>query len=175
MNNFDTIFKELGFDSTSHFVDSLVHPSNIKKTGIISGFLGVLGTYFETFFGIVPIVGFCICGLFFIELYTGIMASRLGNSPIKSKKLASGFIKLGIYFLFIGFANQLQVNMPVKEVFGYKLDYYSFIHYVFLNFTILQYMLSNLENFEKLGWEKNIPLAGKIRSILNFEKIKPVK
>jgi Bacteriophage holin family len=171
MKEIDSIFKELGFDSTQHFINSTTHPEVLKTTTIISAFFGILALYFESLFGILPVVGFAIVGLFFMELYTGLKASRKNKKEIKSKKFASGFIKLAVYFSFIGLANILQNNIPMKEVLGYKLDYYGFAHYVFLNFTILQYMLSNLENFVELGWNKHIPLIDKINDIINFKKV----
>lgn len=169
--NLDNIFKEVGFDSTHHFVESTIHPNSIKQATVLSLFFGTLAVWFENTFGILPIIGLCIVLLFLMEVFTGILASKKNNIGFKSKKFPAGFIKLGVYFVFIGIANMLQNNMPVKAILGYELDYYSFAHYVFLNFVIFQYMISNLENFETLGWNKNIPLLGKIKTWIDFEKI----
>lgn len=170
MNNFfNNLFVNLGFDSTSGFLDSTFHVDSIQKTIGASVVLGTLATWFETVFGFGVVVGIAIFVLFILELITGIKASKKEGKKFNSTKFNAGFIKAFIYFAMIGATNLLKENIEVKTVLGYELNYYEWIHYVLYNFAILQYIISNLENFERLGWNEYIPLLSKLKKITNFD------
>lgn len=171
---FNDVFYWLGFDSSSTdsihaFLDSTFHPETIVKTIGVSAILATVTSIFEDVFGFSVVVGTAIFCLFILELITGIKASKKEGNSFKSRKFNAGFVKAFIYFAMIGATNVLKNNVEVKEVLGYQLNFYEWIHYVLYNFAILQYIISNLENFERLGWNEYVPLLSKLKKVMNFD------
>lgn len=149
-----------GYSNGKHLSDSTFHP-DLTWIGPIASFFGVIAYVFENIFGIHLMVGLILSILFFLELYTGIKASKEG---FDSKKFPKGFTKLGIYMIMIGSTHILSVYVPHSEYAGIDINIYSFIHYTFYNFVLVNLILSNIENFIRLGWEFKgfIPYVAKI-------------
>lgn len=165
------IIYSLGYDTPQKFLDSTFHPDTIKQTSVLSGFFATLGVYFEKSLGFTVVIGLGILGLFLLEFATGIAASKREKKPITSRKFNSGFIKIFVYMIMIAITNLFAKNLEVKLLFGFDFNIYEWLHYVFLNFVIIQYIISNLENFNRLGWDEFLPLIGKLSNLLNFKKI----
>jgi len=160
----------LGFDSIPSFVDSVVHPTSLPKTAIGSVALASLGTFFEAHVGIAPAIGIVILLLFVMELFTGIRASKLEGHKFESRKFQKGFVKMFLYNVMIGIAHTLEQHIIPRPLLGFEINIYEWLHYFFLNFTILQLIVSNIENFNRLGWDDFVPAIGKIGSFLNIRK-----
>lgn len=163
------ITNEIGFDSAQSFIDSLVHPKQIGFTITSSGILGSVGYYFEQYVGMAPAVGMAVLLLFGVEMVTGILASKKEGKGFSSKKFGSGLIKMGIYFLIIAGVHVLAQNITPKPLLGFEFNIYEWLHYFFLNFIILQLIISNLENFKRLGWGDFIPAINKITKFLGIK------
>ena len=65
--------------------------------------------------------------------------------------------------------------MVSKPFFGFDFNIYEWLHYFFLNFTILQLFISNLENFKRLGWQEFVPAINKISNFLKIGNKKDLK
>lgn len=170
----EEITQEIGFDSTASFVDSLFHPKQLPHTATGSTIMSTLAYYFEEYVGMAPIVGAVILLLFVVEMVTGIKASRIEGKGFSSRKFGSGLVKMGIYFLIISGMHLLSQHIEVKPVFGYEFNIYEWLHYFILNFIILQLLISNLENFKRLGWGDMFPAINKITNFLGIkDKKKP--
>lgn len=163
------IANEIGHDSMGSFIDSLIHPGQLKYTAATGSALGTLEYFFEHYIGMAPAVGFVILMLFGIEMFTGIKASKLEGKGFSSKKFTSGFVKMAIYFITIGLVHLLDQNIEPKKIMGAEINIYEWLHYFFLNFVILQLLISNLENFNRLGWGNWFPAINKITKFLGIK------
>lgn len=167
MNRF---FDSLGFDSASAFVDSTLHPASLGKTLCLSSVLAFAGSFLKTYIGIAPTTALVIFILFCMELFTGIRASKKEGNKFESRKFQKGFIKMFLYLVMIGSAHMLSQDIEPKSLLGFEFHIYEWLHYFFLNFTILQLIVSNIENFNRLGWSDFVPALDKISSFLNIKK-----
>lgn len=167
MNKF---LDSIGFDSTQALIDSTLHPTTLIKVTTISSVFAVAGSFFEDYIGVAPITAIVIFVLFVLELFTGVKASKKEGHKFESRKFQKGFIKLFLYLIMIGSAHLLSKNMSPKPVFGFSFNVYEWLHYFFLNFTILQFFISNIENFRRLGWSEFVPALDKIGDFLNIKK-----
>mgnify|MGYP003647973759 FL=1 len=154
-----------GYDSTDHMVNNIFHPSKFEWMATISSLLASFSYVFENIFGIHAIVAMILIILFFLEMHTGIKASRREGKGFQSSKFPKGWFKLGVYGIMIGSMNLCSVYIPHREFLGFDINIYSFLHYAFYNFIIINLFISNVENFVRLGWDMGgfIPwIAGKM-------------
>ena len=141
-----------GYDNTSHMISSIFHPDNFPWMGPLSGFFAIFACVFDGVFGIHVLVGCVLISLFFLEMHTGIKASKLEGVGWDSKKFPKGWFKLGVYAIMVGSMNICSIYIPHKEILGFDINIYSFLHYAFYNYVIISLFLSNIENFVRLGW-----------------------
>lgn len=167
--------EEFGYDSAKHLVDSAFHPNCMTGTLSFSAIFASLGTFVENYLGIEPITGIAILLLFALEIFTGIKASLKEGKKFSSRRLWGGFLKLGIYMTILGISHLFQISMVSKPFFGFDFNIYEWLHYFFLNFTILQLFISNLENFKRLGWQEFVPAIDKISNFLKIGDKKDLK
>ena len=170
MNLLNILFVQFGYEDFNTFVNSAFHPKTGLLAVTISSSLATLGYYFENFLGFEPVIGMVMVGLFITELSTGIKASIREGNKFESQKFGRAFIKMIIYVLMIGFANILATGMEVKSIFGLEFNYYEWLHYAFLNYVLINLFISNVENFERLGWNEFVPLLGRLSSFLKLKK-----
>jgi phage-related holin len=168
MKLIDFIAKHGGFDSTGHFIDSTFHPDSVPNIIAVSSVFASIGYIVEFLLGVQIPVTVVIILLFILELYTGIKASKKEGNKFESPKFRKGFIKLFIYMIMIGCAHWLANTVPVKPFFGFTFNVYEWLHYGFVNFVILELFISNIENFDRLGWKTFVPFLKKIKGILNI-------
>jgi hypothetical protein len=121
--------------------------------GPVAGFSAAIAHAFENVFGIHIIVFMVLCTLFFLEMHTGIKASKKEGLNFESDKFQKGWFKLGVYAIMIGSMNLCAVFIPHKPILGIDVNIYSFLHYAFYNYVIISLFISNIENFVRLGWE----------------------
>ena len=72
----------------------------------------------------------------------------------------------------IGATHTMEQHIIPRPILGFELNIYGWLHYFFLNFTILQLIVSNIENFKRLGWDEFIPALGKISKFLKIKNNK---
>jgi len=142
-----------GYDSTDHMVNNIFNPSKFEWMATISSLLASFSYVFENIFGIHAIVAMILIILFFLEMHTGIKASRREGKGFQSSKFPKGWFKLGVYGIMIGSMNLCSVYIPHREFLGFDINIYSFLHYAFYNFIIINLFISNVENFVRLGWD----------------------
>lgn len=165
-----------GFNGIRDFMESVFHISKFKLILASTGIMTSLAAFSEQYIGVKPIVLFAILILFVFEMATGIWSARK-NVEFNTKRSPRGFVKMFVYLVMIGtsniFAKHLgTVMIPYTDV---SLNFYLVIHYAFLNFTIINLFISNIENFEKLGWNEYVPLLKKLHSVLRLKKTKTNK
>lgn len=169
MKQLTSTLDTLGFKDTASFVESTFHPNNINFSLIMSTVLGFIAFLSESFLGFEPMVALAILLLFSLEILTGINASLKEGEYFNSKKLGRGFLKMMIYMIMIGAANLLALNIHIKPIFGWSFNYYEWIHYTCMNFVIVQLFISNIENFNRLGWTEFIPILKKLSKVLKLK------
>jgi len=166
------IAKLSGYDSTEHFLNSTFHPENFQVVMWLTGIFGTLGYIFKIIFGVDLPVGISIFLLFTLEMYTGIKASKKDGQKFSSDKFQKGWLKLGIYMIMIGCSNAFAKHIPQPSIIGISFDIYEWLHYAFYNYVILQLIISNLENFGRLGWDEYLPILKKLTKVLNIKSKK---
>ena len=169
MKHLNYTFDTLGFKNSASFVESTFHPNNINFSLIMSTILGCIAYFVESFLGFESMVAVAILILFTLEVITGIKASLKEGEFFNSKKLGRGFLKMMIYMLMIGAANLLAIHVKIKPILGWSFNYYEWIHYTAFNFVILQLFISNIENFNRLGWTEFVPLLKKLSKFLKLK------
>lgn len=169
MKHLTPAFDTLGFKDTASFVESTFHPNNINFSLIMSGIFGCIAYIVESFLGFESMVAVAVLILFTLEIVTGIKASLKEREAFSSKKLGRGFLKMMIYMLMIGAANLLSLHIHIKPILGWSFNYYEWIHYTSMNFVILQLFISNIENFNRLGWTEFLPLLKKLSKFLKLK------
>jgi len=158
-----------GYKDTAHFIESTFHPDFASQAVAISTSLAAIAYYFKVLFGIELPVGIVIFILFFMEMYTGIKASKRKNIGWKSDQFGKGWLKLGVYWVLIGCLNILDIYAVSPKFIGFEMDIYAFVYYAWLNFVLLQLIGSNIENFIKLGWDKKSMLVRLLAKIYNIK------
>lgn len=158
-----------GYRDTNHFINSAFHPDFASQSLAISTSLAGVAYYFKLVFGIELPVGAVIIILFFLEMYTGIKASKNSGEGWDSEKFGKGWLKLAVYWIMIGCTNILDHYAVSPKILGYEIDIYAFVHFAWLNFVILQLLGSNIENFIRLGWDKNSMLVRMLAKIYNIK------
>ena len=165
----DVIAKDWGYKGADHFIDSTFHPDIATETSMISAAFAVIACYFENLFGFQLPVGMVIFILFLVELRTGILASRKDGEGWSSEKFQKGWLKFGVYWILIGCFHILNNYLKAPSILGYNLDIYAFIYFSWLNFVIINLVGSNIENFIRLGWDKNSLLVRMLARIYNIK------
>jgi hypothetical protein len=163
------IVQSSGYRDTTHFIHSAFHPDFATQAAAISGGLALVAYYFKVMFGFELPVGLVIVVLFFMEMHTGIKASKKEGLGWDSELFGKGWLKLAVYWIMIGCTNIIAIYAVAPAIFGYEIDIYSFIHFAWLNFVILQLLGSNIENFIRLGWDKNSMLIRILVKIYNIK------
>lgn len=161
-----------GFEGLSKFIDSVVHPEQFKIAVMMSSLSAVLAYLCDYFLGIQLPVGVVILLLFFVELWTGIKASKKEGVGFSSEKFGRGWAKLFVYALMVGCSNLLAKFIEVKPFFGMTFNIYEWLHYAFYNFVIIQLIISNLENFGRLGWGEYVGIIKKLNNWMNLNQDK---
>lgn len=166
---FNDLVVAWGYDSSEHFINSTFHPDFAGQASAISGTLAMVAYYFDKSFGFQLPVGFAILVLFFLEMRTGILASKKDGEGWNSDKFQKGWLKFGVYWVVIGILNILDVYARCPEAFGFELDLWAFVHFSWYNYVIIQLLGSNIENFIRLGWDKNSMLVRILQKIYNIK------
>lgn len=166
---FTLIVQSSGYKDTAHFINSAFHPDFAAQATALSGGLAFVAYYFRMMFGFELPVGAVIVVLFFMEMYTGIKASKKEGIGWQSDQFGKGWLKLAIYWIMLGCTNILDVYAQSPYVLGYELDIYAFVNFAWLNFVILQLLGSNIENFIRLGWDKRSMLVRLLAKIYNIK------
>jgi phage-related holin len=167
VKNINILVTQQGFKDTHEFLDKTFHIDNYKPVIVITSVLTFLSTCVEWALGMEGIVCLGILVLFGLEMWTGIKASKLEGIKFNSKKFPRGWVKLFVYFSFIGCANIFAQNIQQKYILGFEVNIYVMIHYFFINFAIVNLFISNIENCNRLGWTEYFPLISWFQSFLN--------
>jgi hypothetical protein len=131
--------------------------------------LAIIAYYFKVMFGFELPVGMVIIILFFLEMRTGIKASKKEGMRWSSELFGKGWLKLAVYWIMLGCTNILANYAKSPEILGYELNIYAFVNFAWLNFVILQLLGSNIENFIRLGWDKKSMLIRLLAKIYNIK------
>lgn len=168
---FEHLVKQQGFNDIDDFSQSLLHVKQSNFVLFSTSFLTCLASWSEQYLGIKAIVLSTIVFLFILEIFTGTLNARRNNS-YDSNKMPRGFIKMGVYIFFIGCSHVFAIHLPEPKIplIDVPFNIYLYIYYYLLNFTIINLFVSNIENFEKLGWDEYSTLIRKIHEFLKLKK-----
>lgn len=174
--NLNILSDQQGFEGIFDFLTSFIHIPQMKILLITSAVTTAGASFFEKYLGIQLIVFLGIFILFVMEMFTGILHARR-QGTFDSKRAPRGVIKMSIYFVFLGCVHIFASNMNTIQIPNSAIDLniYKIFFYFLLNFTIINLLISNIENFEKLGWDEYVPLIKKLHSFLKLKKTDKTK
>ena len=158
-----------GYNSSDHFINSAFHPNLAGFGAALSTIFASVAYYFNAVFGIELPVGIVLIILFCLEMFTGIKASRKEKMEFDSELFGKGWLKLLVYMIMIGCSHVLSIYVPVKNFFEWNFNIYSWLHYGFYNFVLINLIWSNLENFKRLGWTEYIPILKQLSKYIKDE------
>lgn len=158
-----------GYRDSAHFCDSAFHPNMAGFAVSASTILATIAYYFNVIFGIELPVGIVLIILFGLEMFTGIKASKKEKRTFDSELFGKGWLKLLIYMIMIGCSHALAVHVPIKTFFSWDFNIYSWLHYGFYNFVLINLFWSNLENFKRLGWNEYVPILKQLSKYIKDE------
>lgn len=161
--------EDIGYENVGHLMDSTFHSNVLGKTLIASSTAATLGYYTEAYLGIQGVVFIGIFILFCLELFTGIKASFKEGNDFDSKKFNGAWIKITIYLIMIGVSHLMYIGIKPINIQGFEVNIYKWMHYMFLNFTIVNLFISNIENFSRLGWSEFVPGLTRLNSFLKIK------
>jgi phage-related holin len=170
MKLFDFFAINSGYRDGAHFIDSAFHPDTLVGATAVSASLAGIGYFVKQSMGVEFPVALVIIVLFLLEIFTGVKAAKKEGQNFESKKFGKGWVKLLVYMIMIGCSHMLAIHMTIKPFFGVSLNIYEWLHYGFINFVIIQLIISNIENFKRIGWTEYVPFLDKLYGILNLGK-----
>lgn len=164
----EIISKILGYDNYNQFLNSTFHPdSSIATIGLTAGLTGAAVVIENTLGLNLPTITVLII-LFTLELITGIKASKKEGADFNTNTFTRGWVKLFIYVIMIGCTNILALYGPAQG----RANPYVIVHYIFTNYVLINLIISNLENFIRLGWEDKYGITKKVAEFLNLKVLK---
>lgn len=162
----DRFVHNFGFDSRYDFKTSFLHMNLMSvtiPTAVISSFL-------EQYFGMHTITMVAFFILITLELFTGIIASKVRNIPIQSKKFSRFGFKLGIWVSIFFILHTMKLQYVGTSVVA---GIYGWLHNGIFIYVTMEYLLSVVENVSVITGDKNNVILSMIKgSVGKYIKIK---
>jgi phage-related holin len=146
---------QFGFDNSNDFGNSLVHINLLW----ISVPVAAIGTYVEKVFGLSVLTMGAFVILLALEFITGIVASRVKNIKIQSKKFGRFGLKLFIWIMLFFIINSLRRQYQ-EQTIG---EFYGWIHTFIVGYVNMEYLISVLENLAIISGKENGMLVKLLR------------
>lgn len=133
------------------------------KVAYLSTILAAMSTAISELFGISYLFFIAYVVLLVFEWLTGVGASFKRKEKHESRKLGRMMLKVSVYLVPLYILNAFQKEVLFPVVFGYEIDFFSWLYWIFLFVVIWQLFVSLLENLEHL----NIRYASVLLRIVN--------
>ena len=164
----DSFFQNFGFVDTSDLMNSMVHSKLLLFTFSISA----VGTIIERTFGLMPLTLVAFCVLLFLELITGLWASKVKGNKIESRKFSRFGIKFLVWTLLFFVLNTLKIQYEGNNKIAFY--FWEWLHTFIVGYVNLEYLISVLENIGVISGKDNTKLikaiTGKFDSIFGSDK-----
>ena len=157
------ILDGFGFKDIEDFLKSTFGYFNSIQFIKMDVVLATLASSVSFLFGFNHFFFFALCVLLILEWYTGVKASLDRGEEHKSRKTGRMLLKIATYLTPIYILNQFSANSSFPVVFGYELDPFLWLYWVYVLGVIWQLIVSLLENYKSLGY----PFAEVLLKIIN--------
>jgi phage-related holin len=165
MKAINKILQGYGWDGLNDFGVSLA-PSFKYHLGFISITMSALIATLQSVLGLTLLTGFAFMALAFVEVLTGIYASvAIKKQKLQSGKMGRFIIKLALMliclFVLGAFSKEYkETNYLLGELFTWMRD-------GVFSFTVIEYLISILENVAVIGGKPNNQLLTAIKKRLD--------
>lgn len=133
-------------NSTFGFLNSII----VMKWDMI---LGTIISVVSFLFGFNHLFLFAFSVLLAFEWYTGVQASLKRGEKHSSRKFGRMLLKIATYLTPIYILHTFADNSKFPVVFGYEIDPFMWLYWVYLIGVIWQLFVSLLENYKCLGYK----------------------
>jgi hypothetical protein len=163
----DYIVTNFGFKNNNDFLDSIIHlkmiPLTVSLAGISSIIELIIGLRFLT------IIAFTI--LITLELFTGIIASKLRGEKIESYKFSRFGLKLLVWMLLLYTLNtfRIEFSLSSNNMGNLAESLFIWLHGTLFIYITIEYLISVLENLGSIsGKEKKTLINSIIKKFNSF-------
>ena len=149
-----------GFTCTGDFQTSLIHKNLVLGLVPLAG----LSSIIETSFGLQGLTVLAFLILVILELLTGLIASRVRQEPIISKKFGRFGLKLLVWLTLIFVINTLKNEYHDGDGFSsLASELFTWLHGTLFIYINLEYLISVLENLGVITGKSNKGLISLIK------------
>lgn len=166
INKFLNFFvSSFGFECTSDFTDSMIHPKMLAITLP----LAFISSTLELLLGLQSLTVIAFVILVTLELITGIVASKLRKEPIVSRKFGRFGLKVFVWLMLIFITNTMRIEyLNSEETFrSLASGFFTWLHGALFIYVIIEYLISVLENLGSITGKSKDNLVKSIISKLN--------
>ena len=173
-NFFNNIVSQFGFSCTEDFNDSIIHTKLMTVTLPFAG----LSALFETIFGLHGFTIMAFAVLVFLELLTGLIASKVRGEAIVSNKFGRFGLKVLVWMSLLYVTNSMRLEYIDNDTNfgGLASTFFTWLHGTFFIYITIEYLISVLENLGVITGESKRSLINtiinKLNSFLGNEKNK---
>jgi phage-related holin len=159
MNNLknlpDLLINNFGFENMNEFYNSFIHTKILHITIPLT----FLTSFFDALFGlnILTVLAFII--LLVLELLTGLVASKIKNVKIESRKFSRFGIKLLTWLLLLFITNTFKIQYENET----EYFYYRWLNSFVFMFVTTEYLISVLENISVISGKSYKKLISDIK------------
>ena len=138
-----------GYSNSLDFMNSLIH-FNLLPLTIPTA---ITTATFSYLFGISFFSGIMIILMLVVELLSGILASKIKNIPITSRKMSRFGLKVIVWFTFLAFLNSFILQYKLGDQLMYSIFYY--LQKLIITYITVEYLISILENMAVITGKSN--------------------
>jgi hypothetical protein len=164
MNKINYTLKGFGYDNIQDFLSTnfkIFYISNCQIAITITGILGTIRTFSESFLGMDILVLCVFVFLIIAETQTGIRASVVkNNQKVKSRKIGRMLLKIGVYVSTLFILYSFATRMKNPTVLNFEVNPFEWLYYVYFTGIIFQLVISYLENLGTLGYSEAKGILG---------------
>lgn len=153
MKHLDYILKGFGFENSQDFLKStfgFIYTSH--KIMSLDLIIASIFAAVQFLFGFNHLFLIAYTVLLIFEWITGVSAASRKNIPHKSRKFGRMLLKIAVYLVPIYILNAFEKNANFPKIFGYEIDPFDWLYWVYLIAVIWQLFISMLENLDVLGF-----------------------
>lgn len=164
----DSFVFNFGFNDVNELMGSMIH----SKLLVFTFSIGAFGAVVEKYFGLMPVTLFAFGLLLFLELISGLWASRVKGLKIESRKFSRFGLKFFIWTLVFLVVNILKLQFASNNVVAFH--FWDWLHTFIISYVSLEYLISVIENVGVISGKDNTKLikliTGKFKVIENTDK-----
>lgn len=164
MKFINSFVNDFGFASSHAVLDSLFPSSRHGLSPVVFG-MGLLSAVCSSLFGMEGLLTLAFVNALLLEFVSGIVASKVSNVPMKSRRMFRFLFKLFIVLNVLFILWQFCEAYKSKNALVYQL--FLGLHTLVIVVQALEYLVSILENLQVITGKSTSRISGAINKALN--------